>query len=202
MSIKKIDEYNEKYSNIPSELQERFLYVLKELNIKEKEMNKIRQQIKSILRIKFHTLSFVFYFIPQATPRPRYSRFTKSFYVKNALNYNEIFKKFIEETSDIDFLITTPCEFECKTYSPIPSSMNRIEKVITELGLIHNISKPDWDNLGKTYSDMVQKHLISDDSIIYKGTVEKLYSCKPRIEITIKYMDEFDSKFNRNKKKC
>lgn len=200
MSNKKIDEYNKKYSSIPSELQERFIYILKELNIKEKEMDKIKTHIKKILKMKYNTISFVFYFIPQATPRPRYSKFTKSFYVKNALNYNELFKKFIEETSDIEKLIVTPCEFDCKTYFSTPSSMNRVEKVVAELGLIKNIRKPDWDNLGKTYSDMIQKHLVADDSLIYKGTVEKLYSSKPRIEITIRYMEDFDSKFNEMKK--
>lgn len=200
MKNKKIDEYNKKYSSIPSELQERFVYILKELNIKEKEMDKIKNHIRKILRMKYNTISFVFYFIPQATPRPRYSKFTKSFYVKNALNYNELFKSFMEETSEIKNLIVTPCEFECKTYFPTPSSMNRVEKVVAELELIKNIRKPDWDNLGKTYSDMIQKHLIVDDSLIYKGTVEKLYSSKPRIEITIKYMEDFDSKFNAMKK--
>lgn len=200
MNNKKLEEYNSKYGSVPNNLYDRFLSIISDLNIKPKEMDKIKALVKRNLRTKYRTLSFIFYFTPQATPRPRYSKFTKSFYVKNVLNYNEIFKDFIENVSDVDFVITTPCEFECKTYFPIPKAMNRVESVVAEMGLIHNIRKPDWDNLGKTYSDMIQKHLIADDSLIYKGTVEKLYSFKPRIEITIRFAEDFDSKFNKNKK--
>ena len=198
MSNKKIDEYINKYGEIPNDINERFSYLLKFLKIKDKDVIEIRKRIKKILRIKYDEMSFVFYFTPQATPRPRYSRFTGAFYVKNQLDYSKIFKEFLDE-NNVTFKINTPCEFYCKTYSPIPSTMNKIEKVLAELGLIKHISKPDWDNMAKTYCDMIQKHLIEDDSIIYKGTLEKLYSIKPRIEITIRFMTEFDSVYNERK---
>ena len=77
--------------------------------------------------------------------------------------------------------------------------MKGIEKVAAELGFIRPISKPDWDNVGKTYCDMIQDLLIYDDSFIIEGTTKKFYSIKPRIEITLSYMEDFDSDFNRNK---
>ena len=55
------------------------------------------------------------------------------------------------------------------------------------------------DNLIKTYTDMLKGALLYDDSIIYKGVSEKYYSVKPRIEITIQYMTDFDSDFNKKK---
>ena len=61
------------------------------------------------------------------------------------------------------------------------------------------MSKPDWDNLAKTYSDMIQDVILDDDAYIVEGTSMKYYSWKPRIEITIQYMDDYDSDFNRNK---
>lgn len=198
MSNKKIEEYLHKYGDIPSNLNDRLSYLLKSLKIKDKDIPEIRKRIKHITGIKYDEMSFVFYFTPQATPRPRYSRFTGAFYVKNHLNYGDIFKKFLDDNK-VTFKIDTPCEFYCKTYSPIPNSMNRIEKILAELGLIKHASKPDWDNLAKTYCDMIQKHLITDDSIIYKGCLEKLYSSKPRIEIRIRFMTEYDSKYNENK---
>ena len=48
---------------------------------------------------------------------------------------------------------------------------------------------------------MIQDYLIADDALIVKGTSEKFYSIKPRIEIEIEYMEDFDSIFNRNKMK-
>ena len=196
---KKVIEYEEKYGNIPKDFHERFIYLLSTLNLKIKDIDKIKQGIKRILGIRYEEISFSFYFFPQATPRPRYSRFSKVFYVKNMLNYNELFGEFVESCEDIDFKITTPAELICKTYSPIPSSMNRIDSILAELGLIKNISKPDGDNLLKSYSDMVQKHIIVDDALFYKMHIEKLYSFKPRIEITIRYMVDYDSEYNKKK---
>lgn len=198
MKNNKLTEYNEKYGTISKNLIERFFNMVSEKKIKEKDFNKLQTEISRIRRIKKHEMSFVFYFTPQATPRPRYSRFTKSFYVKNKMNYNEVFGMFLKSI-DNKIQICTPCEFYCKTYSPIPSGMNKIESLLAELSLIKNISKPDWDNLAKTYCDMIQKHLIIDDSLIYKGSLEKLYSSKPRIEIFIRYYDEFDSLYNEKK---
>ena len=46
---------------------------------------------------------------------------------------------------------------------------------------------------------MIQEQLLLDDSLIIKGVSTKKYSTKPRIEITLFYMDEFDSQFNKKK---
>ena len=77
--------------------------------------------------------------------------------------------------------------------------MTKSEQILAEMGLIRPISKPDWDNLGKSYSDMIQGVLIQDDSLIIEGVSRKFYSAKPRVEITIEYLKDFDSKFNENK---
>jgi Holliday junction resolvase RusA-like endonuclease len=194
----KIKEYNEKYKDIPKTLNEIFPYLWDSLNIKEKDLPIIRKMIKSILGIKKEKISFVFYFVPEATPRPRYSSFTHSFYVKNANDYGKIFDDFVKSIDNIPF-ITTPCSFKSITYKPTPSAMTKYEKLMAELGLIHDISKPDWDNLAKTYCDMIQHGLILDDSIIYKGSLEKRYSLRPRIEITIEYYLTHDSTFNQKR---
>lgn len=194
----KPSEYKEKYGGIPKEYTERFLQLWDGLKIKEKDLVNIQNLIKTLLNIKKKEIRFIFYFIPEATPRPRYSRFTKSFYVKNAADYAGIFNRFVKSIDDIEQIIT-PTEFICKTYKPTPSAMNRYEQILSELELIKDISKPDWDNLAKTYCDMIQHGLILDDSIIYKGSLEKLYSAKPRIEITLKYYDKFDCTYNKRK---
>ena len=77
--------------------------------------------------------------------------------------------------------------------------MNNIEKIAAEMGLIRPISKPDWDNLAKAYCDMIQDLLIYDDALIVEGTSKKFYSVKPRIEVTISYMENHDSQFNKKK---
>ena len=77
--------------------------------------------------------------------------------------------------------------------------MKKHEKILAEMGLIRPISKPDFDNLAKTYSDMIQGTVMTDDALIVEGISRKYYSCKPRIEIIIEYMDEIDSDYNKKK---
>ena len=89
--------------------------------------------------------------------------------------------------------------FHSKVYIPTPESMKTEDKILAEMGYIRPLSKPDFDNVAKTYADMIQDSLILDDALIIKGISEKYYSIKPRIEIDIKYMKEFDSIFNKKK---
>lgn len=80
---------------------------------------------------------------------------------------------------------------------PTPKGMNAVEKIAAELELIHNINAPDWDNLGKSYCDMVQDIIVSNDSLVFKGNVEKYYSVLPRIEVTLKFMLSYDCRYNK-----
>lgn len=196
-NLKSLLEFDEKYKDIPEDFGDRFKYLWEILKIKEKDLKEIKTQIKHIKSIKKNTINLVVNFKPEATPRPRLSMISNTFYVKGASEYKRLFEKAVEE-NNIE-LITTPCEFHCITYTPIPTAMSKIEKVLAELGLIPNISKPDWDNMAKTYCDMIQHGLVLDDSLIYKGTLEKRYSIKPRVEITIKYFNKYDSTFNKKK---
>ena len=79
----------------------------------------------------------------------------------------------------------------------MPSAMNRYERFFAELGYIKPLSVPDWDNLAKTYTDMVQKGLILNDSLIWKGESIKFYSVKPRIDLSITYTKSYDCTYNR-----
>lgn len=98
-------------------------------------------------------------------------------------------------------LIYTATKFHVRAYFPIPKAMTGVEKVLAELGFIRHIVKPDFDNLVKTYSDMITGLILYDDAIIVEGSLKKYYSVKPRIEIDISYMDSFDSSFNERKLK-
>lgn len=195
--MKGIKEYNQKYGHVPRDFWERVSGLIDEL--KEDDYVSLKKTIRGLLEREYTDFTIIFYFLPKATPRTRYSGITRVFYVKDAMNYNKIFGEFVNSCEDLKDIIVTPCEFYTRTYAPTPEAMNKLEKVLAELELLHQLSKPDWDNLGKTYSDMVQKHLLLDDSLIYKGTVEKLYSLCPRVEINFKVMKKHDCKYNKKK---
>ena len=190
-------EYKEKYGNVPIDDRERISYLLKGRHLNR--CNRfVDDEIRRISKIKWKRISFTIYLIPKPTPRPRLGR-SGVFYVKGAADNKKYFKKFIEG-KDIP-LISTPTKFYCVSYLPIPTSMNIVDRLCAELGFIYPLSEPDWDNLAKAYCDMTQDTLLVNDSIIVDGCSKKRYSCKPRIEITLEYMEEFDSPYNMKKMK-
>ena len=193
LSIEK--EYNEKYGMVPEDSDERYQYMIQKIKsptFKER----LDTFIHEIKQRETNTISFTIYLLPKATPRPRLGK-GGLFYVKGASDNKKFFRNFLQDTEYP--LITTPVIFSCNAYFPIPSSMTQIEKMAAELGLIRPISKPDWDNVAKTYCDMIQDTLLYDDSLIIEGTSKKYYSLKPRVEISLTYFTTHDSAFNEKK---
>jgi len=196
--MKKHNDYESNYGNIPNEETERMIYVFEVLNIKNKELPFINKMYNLLKHIPKNTYRFVLYLIPEASPRPRYSTRFHKFYVKNAKENNRLFHEIVETVGDLP-MITTATSIKIITYLPIPSNMNRFEKYFAELGLIHPVSIPDWDNLAKTYCDMIQNNILLNDCLIYSGETIKQYSFKPRIEIIITYDKAYDCTFNKKK---
>lgn len=197
MTKKDIREYDEKYGLVPTDKEERLKFLMSQAKNAEKTFAPVDGEIKRIQGIKWKTVKYVIYLIPKASPRPRRS-LNGHFYVNGAADNKRFFKNFYKETLNIP-IIDTPCKFYCDSYLPIPSDMSLVNQVLAELGLIRPVKKPDFDNLAKTYSDMTQGVLLFDDALIIEGISRKWYSCKPRIEITFKYMEDFDSDYNKKK---
>lgn len=198
MKMQMEKEYEDLYGVIPLDPSERLEQLLEETKYTEKkELIQILEQ--SVKEIPWKEISFTLYLVPKPTPRPRYTSKGGFFYVLGAKNNQKYFRKFMV---DYDWeIIYTPCIFQVNTYYPIPKTMPNQEKILAEKKLVRPISKPDWDNVGKTYSDMIQGILLYDDSLIIEGISRKFYSTKPRIEITLRYMESFDSTFNEKKMK-
>ena len=174
-------EYLEDYGEIPKDTIGRLQYLISTFKSLKPFKGKIINRINEALHAEWEELSYVIYLVPKATPRPRASFSSRVFYVRGASDNKKLFKQLMKD-KDYD-MIYTPCEFYCTTYHPIPKSMNNVEQVLAELGFIRPTSKPDFDNLAKTYSDMIQGILLFDDAYIIKGVSEK----------------DFDSVYNKKK---
>lgn len=199
MKQRDIEDYTQRYGPIPKDFNTRFSFLLETLKLKKPDLLKLQRSARKLLNAKWTELNFVIYFLPKATPRPRSGR-NGVFYVKGAADNNKAFQEFMEKEKPNFPVITTTSTLVVDVYVPIPTSgMNKIEKILAELKLIRPISRPDWDNYGKTYSDMIQKHLLLEDSLVVDGRVRKYYSIKPRVEIQLKYMNEYDTKSNKKK---
>lgn len=190
-------EYKEKYEDIPIDGKERYQYLIRNVKNVERLEQEVSKRITEIEAIEWKKYHYVIYLVPKPTPRPRYTKNGSFMYVMGASDNKKYFRKMLAK-SDWN-IITTPTIFECKCYFPIPSSMNMTDKVLAEKGYLHHMSIPDFDNLAKTYTDMMKGILLYDDRLIYKGILEKRYSVKPRIEVDLHYMVQHDSKYNHKK---
>ena len=186
-----------KYKYISSDFIQRVIDFLDENPFTNKDNKTFDDELKRLLTIGENTIKIVLDIIPEATPRPRLSIKSGTFYVKNSKSNNEFLRAIVLENRDILHIVNTQCSFIVNNFFPIPSDFSKVSTLIAELGLIRPITKPDWDNLGKTYSDMIQKWIIADDSLIVDGESHKYYSLKPRVEIIIKYKLDFDCNHNK-----
>ena len=194
--LKMEKEYEKEYGDVPKEFTSRIDELLKEANLSRYKIH-VYEEVHRIFSIQWKTFKYTIYLLPKATPRPRSGK-NGIFYVKGSSDNKKFFEKNFIKQEDIP-LITTPTKFACRSYLPIPKSMHPVEKILAEMGFIYPISKPDWDNLAKAYCDMIQGIILYDDSLVVDGLSQKRYSTKPRIEIEISYMTDYDSQFNKNK---
>ena len=211
----KTEIYNQKFSTIPKDYQERINWIIDTYKISDAKLKDIIDTKNKMLQQMYYMpeLFVVIYEIPEGSPRPR-ARFIKSKgnnILANARSnpgFIQVYsitgaadKKFMQEfktNSDFDFLeslIYTPCSVKYDAYFKTPSIFNSKEKMLAELGMIRPLSKPDFDNVEKKYSDMYTGNIWVDDSIVIESNFNKYYSELPRIEITLRYMNMLYNKY-------
>lgn len=200
---------------IPKDYQERINWIIDTYKISDAKLKDIIDTKNKMLQQMYYMpeLFVVIYEIPEGSPRPR-ARFIKSKgnnILANARSnpgFIQVYsitgaadKKFMQEfktNNDFDFLeslIYTPCSVKYDAYFKTPSIFNSKEKMLAELGLIRPLSKPDFDNVEKKYSDMYTGNIWVDDSIVIESNFNKYYSELPRIEITLRYMNMLYNKY-------
>ena len=149
-------------------------------------------------------IKIVLYENPEGAKRPRFRLIGKSNYVNeailhpsyvhvyspNAADDHKYMHRLVEsELQILNAYVQTPCYVTINAFFKTPSSFNVTDKVLAEIGLHRNVQKPDWDNIGKKYSDMFNENIWLDDNLVISGTVNKFYSIKPRIEIYVDYLN-------------
>lgn len=198
--------YDRLFNNIPRDYNERLEWLSNNLHLNSMKMDTIVGKYNTMKeRLYFKRFFIVLYEIPEGSPRPRFRLVNRKNLKNMAIanpNFihvyspvgaedNKYMKRLLtkDEFKEFTKLIYTPCIVDYKAFFKTPSSFNSVEKYLAELGVYTPISKPDWDNIGKKYCDMTNENLWVDDRLVIQGTVEKLYSVLPRVEITIDFLN-------------
>ena len=155
--------------------------------------------------LRYYDALIMLFEVPEGSPRPRFRLVNRanlsnmaianpSFVHVYSLTGHEdnVFMKRLMEREDfnaLDSMICTPCSIDICAYFKTPSYFNKNETILAEIGLERPISKPDWDNLGKKYSDMFNANVWLDDTLVIDGSIHRYYSVLPRIEIRLRYLN-------------
>lgn len=190
-------EYYEKFSDIPNTREEIIEYIKNEYNIDDIVEYDDIDILDNVIKI-------VLFEIPEGAKRPR-ARLCRSNLSKMAITNssmihiyspcakddNMYLKRLInDDIIKIDKIINTPCSINITAFCETPKSFSKKEKLLAEKGVIRPLTYPDWDNIAKKYCDMFNKNIWLDDKLCVSGSVDKYYSLKPRLEITLKFANK------------
>lgn len=205
-------EYYDKYGLIPNDQQERLEWMVDYFNLTDKKIKEILNAKQYIMdNLSYYDFKIVLYEEPAGTPRPRF-KLVNRYNLANAAMTNGQFVKVFSitgaedrrfmrqlitsgELQEFQQLLYTPCRIEFNAFIHTPSNFNIVQKFLAEIGLERPINKPDWDNIGKKYSDMMNGNIWLDDTLVIDGTIRKFYSIKPRVEINISFANILYNKY-------
>ena len=189
---KLVEEYDRLYAHLPNTDKELEDYIREKYKVNQDKVDKMKDDI---IGLEWKQIHLILPIIPKPTPRPRYTS-KGHMYVKGAAEHKQFFQAILDEHD----IIFTTTKIDIDVCLPIPtSSMNSSEILLAQQGFIRPIGGGDWDNIAKTYCDMMQGVLISNDNIIIEGSLRKWYSIKPKVKISLMYQENFDSKYNKRK---
>jgi len=210
----KLDEYNSKYSSIPKDFDERISWLINSYKLSPNKMQEIidkKRSIESLLQ--YYMYKIVLYEDPEGAKRPRFRMINRKNYMNAALGGGQFVHvyspnaaedhKYMHRLLDDELLylntfIQTPCQVCINVFFKTPSYYNITDTILAEIGLHRHIQKPDWDNIGKKYTDMFNANLWLDDNLVIDGEVHKYYSILPRIEIYINYLNCITNQYQYN----
>lgn len=199
--------YDTKYTGIPKDYNERLLWMYEYYKITPKKeieiLNKREDMIRSLSYLSFNV---VLYEEPVGTPRPRARLIMRNnlameasmhgdsihIYSPNAKENHTYMERLMDQDdfNTLNTIICTPCDVEFNAFFPTPTSFSVTDTFLAEIGLIRPpIKIPDWDNIGKCYSDMYNSTVWLDDALTIDGSVHKYFSILPRVEINLKYLN-------------
>lgn len=210
----KLEEYDKKYSHIPKDNDYRLSWLIDQFKLSSNKMQEIIDKKRNMeTSLQYYDFKIVLYEDPEGAKRPRFRLVNrKNFaniamsasnfvhvYSPNAADDHKYMRRLLgEELIPLNGLISTPAQVCLNVFFKTPSYFNQTDTILAEIGLHRHIQKPDWDNIGKKYTDMFNENIWLDDNLVIDGEVHKYYSILPRVEIYIRYLNYLSSVYQYN----
>lgn len=211
----KQDDYDKKFGAIPIDYKERLEWLYDSLKVTERQAFEIlTKRDKMINNLSYFDTQIILFEVPEGSPRPRFRIVNRSNLSNMAISNpnfvhvysltgkeDNVFMKRLmskEEFDALDSMICTPCIVDMYAFMKTPSYYNKEDTILAEIGLHRPISKPDWDNIGKKYSDMFNANVWLDDTLVIDGSIHRYYSVLPRVEIRLRYLNMVYNKHQYN----
>lgn len=211
----KLNDYAVKFSDIPIGYEDRLNWLYDKLKISDKQaFNILNTRDRMMHSLSYYDTEIILFEVPEGSPRPRFRLINRSNLSNMALSNpnfvhvysltgkeDNVYMKRLVDSDDfkaIDSMICTPCIIDIHTFFKTPSYYNKEDTILAEIGLHRPIYKPDWDNLGKKYSDMFNANVWLDDTLVVDGAIHRYYSVLPRIEIKLRYLNMVYNKHQYN----
>lgn len=206
----RLAEYEEKFSEIPKDYNERLNYMIDKYHVTPKQMDQIIEKKRNMMfNMVYYDYMIIEYDIPRIKPRPRSRIIHRKNYMDVAAanpmmvhvysphardDMNSMHRLIGDELEALHLFIQTPCTVVLNCYEKTPEAFTVTDKFLCELGILPSISHNDGDNYLKCASDRLNTNLWLDDSLVVSATVNKFYSILPREEIFIKYLNVIPNK--------
>lgn len=190
-----LSRYHDNYPELIFDPEERVREYFKSNNMNlEKAINKATKKLNDIVQYReYKTVKITMCEYPMKTDRPR--TFRGHTFSPNASANNDYFRKAIKQICKSVNLINTPATIIIDAYMEMPKQVPADEIILYEAKVLEVVDTPDYDNIGKCYTDILKNTLIVDDDIFHSGTINKYYSLLPRVELTITYQTTHDSDY-------
>ena len=202
----KHDDYVIKYGEIPIEYKDRLSWMYDKYHISESKAFDILTKRDMMLQsLQFFDTEIILFEVPEGSPRPRVRLVNRKNISNMAMSNpnfihvysltgheDNVFMKRLmsqEDFTALDSMICTPCIIDIYAFFKTPSYYTNEDTILAEIGLHRPVCKPDWDNIGKKYSDMFNANVWLDDTLVIDGSIHRYYSILPRIEIKLKYLN-------------
>ena len=159
----------------------------------------VKQNVSSVLAvfsdINWKRVKFTIPMIPVPSHRPRLCGYRV--YVPGAAKNQSYFDRNIRPKLH-GLFIDTPCKIEADIFCKTPMSFTKTQAILAEMGVLRPwVNTGDVDNYDKAIFDMMQPNekrghvgIMENDCLIIESKSNKYYSCNPRYEITITYMEK------------